>query len=57
MNKHLYVNLTDVQARRLADIEHAVTVAVLQGCKKEDILDTVQARLDLGRHLRSKEIK
>ena len=57
MNKHLYVNLTDEQTRRLADIVHAVAVAVLHGCKKEDILDTVQTRLDPDRHLRPREKK
>jgi len=57
MNKHLYVNLTDEQTRRLADIEKAISEAVLHGCKKEDILDTVQTRLDPDRHLRPREKK
>ena len=52
MNKYLYVNLTDEQKRRLDDIEHAVAVAILHGCKKEDILDTVHARIDPDRFLR-----
>ena len=55
MNKHLYVNLTDEQTRRLVDIEHAIAVAVLHGCKKEDINDTVQTVLDPDRHLREKK--
>jgi len=52
MNKYVYVNLTDEQKRRLADIEYAVAAAILHGCKKEDILDTVNTRLDPDRHLR-----
>ena len=55
MNKHLYVNLTDEQTRRLNDIEHAVWKAVLHGCKKEDILDTIQTVLDSDRHLKERK--
>ena len=57
MNKYLYVNLTDEQACMLDDLEKAVSAAILHGCKKEDILDTVQTRLDPDRHLRPKEKK
>jgi len=57
MNKHLYVTLSAEQARRLDDLEKAVSAAILHGCKKEDILDTVNTRIDPDRHLRPKEKK
>ena len=52
MNEYLYVNLTDEQKRRLDELEKAVSAAILHGCKKEDILDTVHARLDPDRFLK-----
>ena len=52
MNKYLYVNLTNEQLQKLDALEKAIAEAVIHGCKKEDILDTVQTMLDPDRHLR-----
>jgi hypothetical protein len=57
MNKYLYVNLTNEQLQKLDALEKAIAEAVIHGCKKEDILDTVQTMLDPDRHLRPKEKK